>query len=164
MHANCHIPSSSTTAIGGESGGVHHPVDHVTWLLFSATSLDKHCSYDVRGQRNASRYRKAGLSTGRAPSRASPIPKTRRSGGDRRRRDRQDPRSVVYGSFDGSGRFCRRVCYSWDCTEPVGFVPIADEDVEYDSRFQGMTSLQVRAAVYGYLQRQYSPSLDAGEE
>ncbi|KAH8662784.1 hypothetical protein BGZ61DRAFT_145756 [Ilyonectria robusta] len=147
-------------------------------------------SYDVRRHRNAPRYPTADWPIRRAPSRANPIPTTRRLGRPHRRRDRstrretaipshiidklvklgwrrnctrQEPRPVVYGSFSGSGRFYRQVRYSRDCTERAGFAPVSHDDVEYDSRFQGMNSQQVRAAVYSYLERRYGPSLDAGE-
>jgi len=53
-------------------------------------------------------------------------------------------RRAVYGSFSPAGRFC----YWLDTTKTV---PLAQKNVNYVRRFQGMTRQQVRAAVYDIL-------------
>ncbi|KAB5514943.1 hypothetical protein GE09DRAFT_1161664 [Coniochaeta sp. 2T2.1] len=53
-------------------------------------------------------------------------------------------RRAVYGSFSPAGRFC----YWLDAAKSVS---IAQKNVDYVRRFQGMTRQQVRAAVYEIL-------------
>ena len=56
-------------------------------------------------------------------------------------------RRAVYGSFSRTGRFC----YRFDRKS----VPVAQKNVEYARRFEGMTRQQVRAAVYEILDVQF---------
>jgi len=59
----------------------------------------------------------------------------------------------VYGSFSRSGRFC----YWLDAEKSV---PVAQKNVDYARRFQGMTQQQVKAAVYKILEVEF---MDTGE-
>jgi hypothetical protein len=62
-------------------------------------------------------------------------------------------RRAVYGSFSPAGRFC----YWLDAAKSV---PVAQKNVYYVRRFQGMTRQQVRAAVYEILDGEFT---DTGE-
>jgi hypothetical protein len=62
-------------------------------------------------------------------------------------------RRAVYGSFSRAGRFC----YWLDAAKSG---PVAQKNVDYVPRFQGLTRQQVKAAVYKVL---YLESMDTGE-
>ncbi|KAK0742202.1 hypothetical protein B0T21DRAFT_409039 [Apiosordaria backusii] len=84
---------------------------------------------------------------GEVPYRPLPVPElipNPSQGGERR---------AVFGSFGRGGRFC--------CWLDAGkSVPVAQKNVDYVRRFQGMTRQQVRAAVYEILDVEF---MDTGE-
>ncbi|KAH7012756.1 uncharacterized protein B0I36DRAFT_340338 [Microdochium trichocladiopsis] len=71
--------------------------------------------------------------------------------GYQRNVQRQQSQPPVYGCFDKSGSFCRRLYYSQNTMDRAGSAPISHDQVEYNARFQGMTRQQVRATACHYL-------------